>query len=112
MSNNNVLSWIEEWYSSHCDGEWEHDYGVKIETLDNPGWFLVIDLKGTPKELAKESKIEIERNETDWVHCFIRETRFEAAGGTKNLQEMLYIFKRWVTSEDDRGLEVLGQKEK
>ena len=32
------LSWLQQWYSAHCDGEWEHGFGVTIATLDNPGW--------------------------------------------------------------------------
>jgi hypothetical protein len=32
------VAWIQKWYSAQCDGEWEHDLGVAIGTLDNPGW--------------------------------------------------------------------------
>ena len=45
-----TLAWIENWYQSQCHGDWEHDYGIKIETLDNPGWRVVIDLAGTELE--------------------------------------------------------------
>jgi hypothetical protein len=31
-----VLGWLEQWYQQQCDDEWEHHYGVTIETLDNP----------------------------------------------------------------------------
>jgi hypothetical protein len=41
------LSWLQRWYSAHCDGEWEHGFGVTIETLDNPGWSVKIDVEGT-----------------------------------------------------------------
>ncbi len=34
----NTLTWIQKWYAKHCNGDWEHFYGVKIETVDNPGW--------------------------------------------------------------------------
>lgn len=56
------------------------------------------------------SEITIERNETDWIHCFVREARFEAFVGVKNLQESLHIFKKWITSEDGKNLEALDQK--
>lgn len=110
MSNHNIVSWLEDWYHSQCNGRWEHEYGVLIETLDNPGWSVVIDLTGTPKESAQESEIKIERSKTNWIHCFIRKKRFEAFGGTKNLTELLYIFKRWITNKENMGLEVLGQE--
>ncbi len=62
----------------------------------NPGWSLTVDLKGTPKESVNVSDTEIERSETDWVQYCVREARFEACGGAKNLQEMLCIFKDWI----------------
>ncbi len=42
-----VFEWIEKWYLSMCDGEWEHFYGIKIDTLDNPGWIVRIDILDT-----------------------------------------------------------------
>lgn len=41
------LTWLQAWYATQCDGEWEHEHGVSIETLDNPGWFLKLDLRET-----------------------------------------------------------------
>jgi hypothetical protein len=32
----------QHWYLEQCNDLWEHSYGVKIDTLDNPGWLLVI----------------------------------------------------------------------
>ena len=30
-----LIRWLEEWYKSQCDGDWEHLFGVEIGTLDN-----------------------------------------------------------------------------
>ena len=38
---------LQLWYSRQCDGDWEHGLGIRIESLDNPGWSVRIDLKGT-----------------------------------------------------------------
>ena len=46
----NTLQETERWYSSQCDGDWEHMYGVDIGTLDNPGWTVKIDLRDTELE--------------------------------------------------------------
>jgi hypothetical protein len=46
MSDNN-LTWLMQWYLDECNDDWEHSYGVKIDTLDNPGWTLKIDLRET-----------------------------------------------------------------
>ncbi|MFD3557186.1 immunity 53 family protein [Streptomyces goshikiensis] len=42
------FKFLQDWYVSACDGDWEHSYGIRIETTDNPGWMLVVDLEGTP----------------------------------------------------------------
>ncbi|MBC6448487.1 Imm53 family immunity protein [Actinokineospora xionganensis] len=31
-----ALGFPQRWYQSQCDEEWEHELGVKIDTLDNP----------------------------------------------------------------------------
>ncbi|MCA6123259.1 hypothetical protein J6500_15340 [Bradyrhizobium sp. WSM 1704] len=42
-----VISSLCAWYARQCTNEWHEDRGVKIDTLDNPGWSLKIDLRGT-----------------------------------------------------------------
>ena len=37
-----ALNWINGWFQSNCDGDWEHGFGITIETLDNPGWCVKI----------------------------------------------------------------------
>ena len=44
-----ILKWLEEWYNGNCDGDWQHEYGIKIETVDNPG-SIKIALSYTPIE--------------------------------------------------------------
>lgn len=36
------------WYDAHCDGEWEHRYGFRIETADNPGLIVTLDVAEDP----------------------------------------------------------------
>ena len=92
----NYLQWIQSWYESQCDGDWEHSTGIRIETLDNPGWNIEISLEGTDLEDKLFSPLEIERNEFDWFYCKIEELIFKGYGGSKNLEEIIKIFKEWV----------------
>ena len=39
-----LIKQLENWYNSRCDGDWEHEFGIKIDTLDNPGWKITIDI--------------------------------------------------------------------
>lgn len=92
----NNIKWLEEWYFSHCNGDWEHEYGIKLETLDNPGWILRIDLTDTGLEEKKFVSVKIERTEDDWIHCYLKDDQFFAAGGPFNLDEILTTFRNWV----------------
>jgi len=62
---------IESWFARHCNGDWEHGSGVRINTLDNPGWSVDIDLAGTALSGKALSRIQEEREEHDWVHCWV-----------------------------------------
>jgi hypothetical protein len=93
-----IVKWLQDWYVQNCDGEWEHDYGVVLETLDNPGWLLKVDVKGTEFESRTEDPRRIERSEVDWIHWWVEDDRFHAAGGPGNLEEMLRTFRGWVGS--------------
>jgi hypothetical protein len=43
MNSDDSLVIIDQWFKSHCNGLWEHKYGVELTTTDNPGWMAVID---------------------------------------------------------------------
>lgn len=93
-----ALARLQAWYQKHCNGEWENDLGVSIESTDNPGWWVKIDLRGT--ELESKSFAEVRRGETEtpdpqppWMHCYIDEKRvFNGAGDPTTLQEILSTF--------------------
>lgn len=87
-----VLARLQEWYRGQCDGDWEHSYGVKIETLDNPGWLVTVDLKDTKWEQLTAPRKILERSETDWVQSEIAEGKFIGCGGLGNLEEVLGLF--------------------
>jgi hypothetical protein len=90
-----LLRRLEKWYSGHCDGNWEHQCGVRIDTLDNPGWRLQIDLTGTPLLLVGYVDLIAERSAADWVRCQVRDGKFEGFGGPENLKELLETFLEW-----------------
>ncbi len=94
-----LLKKLQEWYTERCDGDWEHQYGVKIESLDNPGWAVVIDLQGLESEVNPIYQERIGRSEDDWVNCRIEENIFEGFGGPRNLEEILSVFFDWLQME-------------
>ena len=52
-----ILKEIQEWFQNQCDGEWEHARRITLESCDNPGWWLKIDLQGTNLENKKFKEI-------------------------------------------------------
>lgn len=90
-----LILWLQNWYKQYCNGDWEHNENIKIYTIDNPGWRVVIDLEGTDCEDKYFKSIEEEKNKDDWYHCFLREGKFEGAGGPCNLIDILYVFEEW-----------------
>lgn len=110
--NDDLISWLQGWYASRCDGDWEHDYGITIGTLDNPGWYVVINLVETPLEGATFEPVERHRAERDWVECLVVDAeaegnwigdvggfQFRGAGGPHNLIEIVGIFRDWVLEQ-------------
>lgn len=91
-----ITAWIQNWYFKNCNGDWEHTYGIKINTLDNPGWHISLDLEETAMEGIKFQSIEIERTEDDWIVCKVDNKIFDIACGSLNLLEALNIFRSWV----------------
>src|SRR5262245_61783535 len=77
VPDTNVSARLERWFTSCCDGDWEHAGGVQIESLDNPGWSLKVDLHGTPLEHRDFAEIHEEQNDRNWVVCRVRDGRFE-----------------------------------
>jgi Immunity protein 53 len=87
-----TLESLQAWYSAQCNGEWEHQHGVTIATLDNPGWSLKVDLVGTAlagKEAAREV---MDRTERDWFQTWSDGHTFNGVGGNNNLGDLLTAF--------------------
>jgi hypothetical protein len=89
------LERLEKWYSSHCNGDWEHQCGVRINTLDNPGWRMQINLRGTKAETEIFNRMKLDRTKDDWLNCWTENQWFNAACGPSNLSEVIEIFCEW-----------------
>ena len=96
---------LQSWYLSQCDEDWEHTYGIRIESLDNPGWYVVIDLVDTPLDgrlfepvrqgIADHFDIDDDHENPDWIDCRVEEGQFRAAGGPMKLDELIGVFLTW-----------------
>jgi hypothetical protein len=97
------LDKLQRWYLSRCDGDWEHCLGVKIETLDNPGWHIRINLKGSQSESSTVNWVKIDRTESDWMHYRVNNKEFYSACGPLNLSEAIETFLEWFEAVRNQG---------
>lgn len=92
----NCLCWLLQWHLNILKKNGNIGNWVQINTLDNPGWYFQTTLAGTSLENKQFQDVEIERNEDDWIHAFLRKGSYESACGPLNLLETLQIFRNWV----------------
>ena len=86
------IEWLEKWYQSQCDGAWEHEFCIRGGTLDNPGWWLEVDLQHTGHDGLSVPRKLVERSEHDWIDFKIEEGRFYGYGGPRNLGDIIEVF--------------------
>ena len=96
MNPISALTWLQAWYMLWCDGDWEHGYGVMIESQGMAGWTFSANLAGTALEGQPLRAGEQRRTENDWVTWELKGLSFNVGGGVWNLAEMVDIFREWV----------------
>ena len=92
------LLWLQNWYYNHCNGDWEHGSLIHIDTIDNPGWSVTINLENTNLHDKEFQKIKLELTNDNWLFCQVRSNKFEGRCGPLNLLEILQIFRNWAES--------------
>jgi hypothetical protein len=102
-----LLTWVQAWYASNCDNDWEHSFGLSLTTLDNPGWHLAIDVTSTPMGGVPYAPVTAQRDPHDWITTELVDkgsqpgvtgTSWQAHCGPLNLGEALHLFREWVRS--------------
>ncbi|WP_444938780.1 immunity 53 family protein [Microbulbifer sp. JMSA002] len=97
-----ALKELEEWYFSQCNEDWEHTYGIEIGTLDNPGWFLKVDITDTDIEEKNYEGFsygvgdDAEASGNDWIITKLEGGKFVGYGGPHKLSELIKLFLKWV----------------
>ncbi|WP_373652475.1 immunity 53 family protein [Schlesneria sp. DSM 10557] len=100
------ISNLVKWYHTHCNGDWEQKYGIKLETLDNPGWQLTVDLIHTDlqgRELTRISEgcsPDGHPRSPRWIHCGIQNNQFQGACSPSQLERLLQIFTQLLAPQN------------
>jgi hypothetical protein len=75
------LDRLQRWYEAQCDGDWEHEWGAQIETLDNPGWAVRISLEETSLAWRTYPRTDFRRSDSDRVMARVSDDVFQASCG-------------------------------
>ena len=92
-----IIQWLQDWTKSQIDGDWEHELGISISMLDNPGWILSADVSNYG-DFLKETKPLGRDNDVDWIDFEIRVIAktyvyIEIFGDISKLNKILCSFK-------------------
>ena len=90
-----TLARLQRWYALQCNGDWEHPFGLKIETLDNTGWSVEINLTDADLEGMPFAEVSDLDPEADWIRCSVEDGEFQGAGGASMFETILGHFLDW-----------------
>lgn len=96
-----LLTWLQRVFANDLsNGSWEHEHGVNIFTVDNPGWYFKFDLRNTVFEEVLFNEVSVEKDEKNWYKCKFEAGIFYGMGGPENLINILTTFKDWYTQSE------------
>ena len=92
-----IIQWLQDWTKTQIDGDWEHELGISISMLDNPGWILSADISNYG-DFLKETGPLGRDNDVDWIDFEVRVIAktyvyIEIFGDISKLNKILYSFK-------------------
>ena len=90
-----LLDRLDAWLKDQSDGLWEHSYGVTIESADNPGWGMDVDLVGTPLGAVPFEEVRFRESESSWYGCSRDATQWHGGGSLGALPAILSVFLDW-----------------
>ncbi|WP_426491658.1 immunity 53 family protein [Hymenobacter sp. 102] len=88
-----ALAWLQQWYKSQCDGEWEFRQGIKILSVSNPGWSVEIDVSDTVLEDVSIEPRGHNKTPDDWYGFVLEDGLFVGSGDSSKLEFIILAFK-------------------
>jgi hypothetical protein len=95
------LSKLARWFARHCDGTWEQHRGISVQSTDNPGWWVKIDLTRTALEVRPFAEVSEGVDDKGfptaarWLHCHLQDEQWHGAGDPTRLPEIISRFLAW-----------------
>lgn len=89
----NSLDFVVSWFMAQCNGDWEHDIGIRIATLDNPGWSVTVRIEDTQLDGTVTDWHVVDGPGDSWLHWRATGRMFEARCGPGDLVRALDHFR-------------------
>jgi hypothetical protein len=90
------IAQICSWYAAQCNGDWEHKYGVRIDSLDNPGWQVAVDVAETDRAGTPFAPIEWQGSDR-WLTAEREGDEVVMYCGPRELDAALEILATWLS---------------
>ena len=81
---------MQAWYKRQCNGDWEYQYGVTIETTDTPGWEIIVDLADTDLKGVPFTPIA-----ENGLRCRVEKQKWKGTGDPSQLDRLIEEFVSW-----------------
>ncbi|MFD8497860.1 Imm53 family immunity protein [Amycolatopsis sp. NPDC059657] len=101
VNDGDPFQFLQAWYESQCDGDWEHEYGIRLGTLDNPGWWFEIDLTGTAFERKLLPKSKTEPGLGRWIWSESDGRQYACSCDKSSLNLALELFQKFVETRPE-----------
>jgi len=112
-----IVDWLQDWTKTQIDGDWEHEQGIFIGMLDNPGWILRADISNYGDFLKASDPLGRD-NDEDWIDFEIRiiaktYVYIEIFGDINKLNQILHSFKAIIEELEEiekKGIGILSSQ--
>ncbi|MEY8762086.1 MULTISPECIES: Imm53 family immunity protein [Clostridium] len=89
-----IIEVLQEWYKNISQNSM--CMGIHIETVDNSGWCVCIDLFETAYENRSFQTVYMRKSRSNWFKCTKKNGLFKGSGGVQNLEDILKVFYCWI----------------
>ncbi|MBM0256348.1 Imm53 family immunity protein [Micromonospora sp. 4G55] len=93
------LTFLQSWFKRNCDEDWEHEYGIRVESTDNPGWSVEVDLVDTDVEGRLLSRQKLTPDAGRWAWVWSDGDCFHGACDPLSLDVVLRQFRAFVEEQ-------------
>lgn len=102
-----ITDWLQKWVAAQADGDWEHEMGLTLTVLDNPGWDLNVDLVNYEEYLQDISYTLIKNGDNNWIGYKIQDSYLNIAGDLGKLSCILDFFRSVILFLDAQATDVV-----